>query len=229
MKVLAISPKLPQPSNLEAFSHCLDFLKPQCAITFVDSLEKFENLSFNAFSDYWQQKILSLMDQYDAFIGFSLGGVVLLNCLQEFNSKNKVIILCSTPSKLEPVLSEKLSAIYNLTKDNQTQEAIHQLNNWIFSKEKEGEDALLDDKEIVNKRMQFGLGYVLHHPLPERVLQSTTKVYQLVGENSKLVTKDNIYVTPNTTLCVVPHSGQRVLEDNPEFTQKMIKDWLYVK
>ncbi len=228
--LLAISPKLPQRVDLTPFSQCLDFLKSDYQLTFVDSLERFETSSFEDYTAYWKNKIAQAMDTYDAFIGFSLGGVLLQNSLDAFYNKNKTIILCSPPSKLDHTLNEKLSKILDASKAGRSIDAIGMLHQYVF------DDANFDFEKIrqepwqdITSRVQFGLGYVLNHRFEQAVIASKTRVFQLVGERSKLVTKDNVLLTPNSTLVIVPNAGNRVLEDNPAFSQAKIKEWLNVK
>lgn len=228
--LLALSPIMLSPSELEDFSHCLDFLKKEYQITMLDSLEHFENVSYEAYSTYWKQKIAKLVDRYDAFVGFSFGGLLLLNVLEQFANKNKSIIFICVPVMVDHILREKLNTVLSLCDENKTQEAINQLYSYVFQEAHQDytsyNSASLD---LASMRIKFGLSYLLNYKFEAYKLQNATSVLQLVGEHSKLVTKENILTTLNFASRIVPKAGQRILEDNPIFTQAVIKAWLHDK
>lgn len=228
--LLAMSPKLPQASDLKPFSQCLDFLKPDYNITWVDPLEKFINLSYEEYAEYWKHKINSWVESYDAFLGFSLGAVLLQDNLNQFLNRNKVIILFSPPSVIDEILKKKLTTVLNASRAGQTKQAIEILHQYVFLEtHMDYEKVRLEPWSVIANRVEFGLGYVLEHIIPNNLNECETPVYQLVGEQSRLVTKNNVFMTPKSILQVVPHAGNRILEDNPTFSQAIVKEWLHVK
>ncbi|MBI2790691.1 MAG: hypothetical protein HYX61_01935 [Gammaproteobacteria bacterium] len=228
--LLAMSPKLPQASDLKPFSKCLDFLKSDYNITWVDPLEKFKNLSYEEYTEYWKHKIHSWVESYDAFLGFSLGAILLQDNLNQFANRNKIIILFSPPSIIDEILKNKLSNVLSASRRGQTKQAIEMLHQYVFLEtHTDYEKVRLEPWSVIASRVEFGLGYVLEREIPNSLKECETPVYQLVGEESRLVTKNNVFMTPKSTLQVVPNAGNRILEDNPAFSQAIVKEWLHVK
>lgn len=225
-KILAITPKLPQASLLDSFSHCLDFLSTDYKITWVDSLEQYENRSFEEYDQYWKQKIANYTKKYDVFVGFSLGGVLLQHNLDLFSDKHK-IFLFSPPSIIDTALKNKLETVLEASVSGNIQQAIHVLHTYVYSEEpKNFEEIRSVPWTTIASRVEYGLRYVLQHTIPDAIKNSNAAVYQLIGEHSKLVTVNNIYLTPHSVYQTVPHAGNRVLEDNPDFCQAKIREWL---
>jgi hypothetical protein len=228
--LLAMSPKLPQASDLKSFSKCLDFLKSDYKITWIDPLEKFKNLSNEEYAEYWKQKIHAWIDSYDVFLGFSLGAILLQDNLDQFLNQHKTIILFSPPSVVDEILKNKLSSILLASRSDQTQHAVQMLHQYVFLESHiDYEKVRVEPWSDIASRVEFGLEYVLNRQIPNNIKNCKTIVYQLVGAESKLVTKNNVLMTPNSILQIVPKAGNRVLEDNPGFTQAIVKEWLHVK
>jgi hypothetical protein len=228
--LLAIGPKLTLASDLKQFSQCLDFIKSDYKITWIDPLENFQDLSFEQYADYWKVKIKSWITTHDVFMGFSLGAILLQDNLDLFLNQSKTIILFSPPSILNNDLKSKLSNALNASLSGKTKEAIQMLNEYVFhSPPKEQNINPLEPLPTIESRLQYGLGYVLNHKIPDNIKRCDTIVYQLVGAASNLVTKDNVFMTPNAKLEIVPNAGNRVLEDNPTFSQAIVKEWLHAK
>ncbi len=228
--LLAVSPKLPQASDLKPFSKCLDFLKSDYQITWLDPLEKFKTFTNKEYADYWHEKISRLIDSFDVFMGFSLGAILLQDNLDKFLNKNKIIILFSPPSIVDDVLKKKLSSILNASREGKTKQAIEMLHQYVFL-ETHGdyEKVRLEPWFDIASRVEFGLSFVLNRKVSDIIKKCETPVYQLVGSESKLETKANVLMTPKSILQVVPHAGNRILEDNPAYSQAIVKEWLYVK
>ncbi|MBS0285800.1 MAG: hypothetical protein JSR17_00370 [Proteobacteria bacterium] len=228
-RLLAFAPKLPQAADLEPFSHTLDFLTQDFDITWIDPLENHLDLTFSEYADFWRKYLSKYLESYDAFIGFSLGGFILIDNLEQFLHKNKVIILISAPNHLDESLKNKLQTVLSLSHAGKTKEATDLLNQYVFETTSDFEKARKEPWSIITKRLQYGLGYVLAHQLPTELKASNVIVHQLVGEKSRLVTKNNILNTAKTITHIIPMAGNRVLEDNPSFSQKLIKELLYAE
>lgn len=229
-RLLALAPKLPQAADLEPFSHTLDFLTKDYDITWIDPLDKHLHLSFAEYADHWQQYIFSHLDAYDAFVGFSLGGFILLDNLVKFTNKNKIIILVSTPSFLDAVLKNKLQSVLNMSLQGKTKEATDLLNQFVFeNKQADFEHVRKEPWSVIAQRLQYGLGYVLAHQLPNDLKECQVPVHHVVGAQSNLVGEKNILKTAKSISHIVPLAGNRVLEDNPAFSQQLIKELLHVK
>lgn len=225
--ILVLGPKVPQASDLSTISSSLAFLETNYDITILDTLSHFKAEQYERFKSDWQQKLSDSLGQTDVFMGFSIGGVILQHCLDLFKSSNKKIILFSPPSIIDERLKEKLYELLRLIESDKTQEAVHKLSQYVHPN-------ALDDFEKrrtipwpeIKARLAFGLQFVLNTSLLDSIEQNTASVLQLIGENSQLVKEDNIIQTQHHILKIIPNAGMRVLEDNPEYCHKVIKDWL---
>lgn len=228
--IVAIGPKLNQASDLVPFSNCLDFLNSEYNIHWVDPLEKYENLSFQEYADYWRTYIKMYFNDYDAFIGFALGALLLFENLDLFSESKKVIILFSPPSVLDEQLKSKLVNALKISESGHIFDAIELLDSYVHANPTiHGKKQYTEPTDKITARFEFALRYVLNHIIPKQIGDNKTRVYQLVGDKSQLVTINNILKTPNTILSVVPNAGNRVLEDNPSFTHNLVRDWLHGK
>ncbi len=223
----AIAPTLCQAADLASFSHCLDFMATEYHVTWIDPLEEYKKLSIEDYRLYWQNKINSLILSHDIFIGFSLGGILLLENLHLFLNQNKTIILISTPCVLDDVLRIKLNQIIHQCNAGNAIDAIKLLNAYIATQ------PLTEDSknEIENlpeaaARLSFGLDYVLHPHIVHTTTMNQVPLYQIVGADSKLVTQAHVIEGANRYVHLIPNAGQRVLEDNPHDTRQLIKQWL---
>ncbi len=228
--LVAIGPLLPQRKDLESFSRCLDFLKKDYHITWRDPLENINNLTYDAYEDVWTKLIEKWQTQFDVFVGFSLGAILLQSQLNQFLDNKKIIILVSPPAKLNSPLKDKLSNVLELVSQKKTDEALRVLQNYV-SPSSSYKGAILNQDQDANvlTRLKFGLEFVLTHQFAKNSTKCETLIYQLVGEDSQLVTQENVLMTPRSICEIVPKAGMRVLEDNPGFSQAKIKEWLHVK
>ena len=92
-KILVIGPALAQWSEIHVIAESLQFLHSQYEIDFIDPLGNLvEGINQEIFFAEWHNKIKSLLYSYDAFFGFSLGGVILQQSFNLFEIENKPLI-----------------------------------------------------------------------------------------------------------------------------------------
>ncbi len=75
--ILVIAPIMPQRSEITLIASTLAFLEPYFQIDFLDPLSVIDiNLEQDAYYLAWQHQMLHYLECYEAFIGFSFGGVI---------------------------------------------------------------------------------------------------------------------------------------------------------
>src|SRR5690606_27144516 len=91
------------------------------------------DISNEAYYQLWQDHLKKWLATYDAFLGFSFGGVILQQCFSLFANRKKPIILFSTPTFADRALQKKLGDVIALCKANRVNDALVSLYKEVFS------------------------------------------------------------------------------------------------
>jgi hypothetical protein len=226
-KILAIAPVLPQPSDIEFIARSLQFLENDYAIDFIDPLSLMDDLPNAEYYQHWEDYLMKALNQYDAFLGFSFGGVILQQCFSLFRTLAKPIVLVSTPTFADSSLQQKLGNVINLCQENRLNDALHSLYHHVFypgSAPSQSFDIV--DPKTASKRLILGLTRVLQTDSTHILNHCSVEHVHLIGEHSQLVNADNVIAPRVGQLLVVPHASMRVLQDNVPFCQKAIVNTL---
>ncbi len=228
--ILVIAPVMPQQSEIELFASTLAFLKPDFNMDFLDPLPIIDiNLENKAYYLAWQHYLAAVLNQYDAFIGFSFGGVILQQCFPLFENKHIPIILFSTPTRADDALKQKLGKVIELCEKNQVKEALDKLYKEVHYPHQQ--PILCCDWNNINPadagvRLITGLKRVLNTDSSHVVKTATVNHLHLIGERSNLVNTQNVTPPQTGRLITVPGAGMRVLQDNLLFCKQVIMDEL---
>lgn len=221
--ILVLTPDTPHPSYIAHVLHPLGFLEEHYQLHPLDSLEIMDDLPNDAFYHLWNKKLVNQLPLYDAFIGFSFGGVILQQCFSLFTHIKKPIILFSTPTFAHRQLTNSLQQVVSLCENLQIETAMEYLYQLVYyPHEPPKQSHRLPNKAAAAKRVIYGLNRVLTTDSRAVLNQNQVNYVHLIGEQSRLVNKDNVIVPPSGTLLNVPNAGMRVLRDNPVYCQKVI-------
>jgi pimeloyl-ACP methyl ester carboxylesterase len=226
-KIIAFGPVMPQESEIEAIASTLSFLHKDYQIDFIDPLSIHDDLANEDYYRLWENEIEKYLDRYDIFFGFSFGGVILEQCFRLFAGLNKSIVLFSTPTFADKALAEKLGTVVDLCKKNQVIKALNFLYKDVFYPNKAPQQFTeVANEALVASRLIFGLERVLASNSTTILSETTVDHLHLIGEYSNLVNQANVMTPKTGRLAIVPGAGMRVLQDNPDFCQKIILDQL---
>lgn len=229
-KILVITPDTPDPSYIEHVVSPLAFLNEEYTIHPLDSLSISEHVSNSEYYDLWKELLKNYIPQYDAFFGFSFGGVIIQQCFSLFSSLNKPIVLFSTPSFADDLLTKKLNEVISLCKEHQVEKALATLYRHVYypnSLPDLSYTHLNPDKAA--QRVIFGLTRVLGTNSTQILKESDVNHLHLIGELSHLVNSDNVIAPKKGCLLKVPGAGMRMLRDNLPYCKKAIWEALHCK
>jgi hypothetical protein len=132
-KLLIIGPILSEWSEINFIKKTLQFLIPQYELDFLDPLINLtvQTERKNFFAE-WYSRIELILSKYDAFFGFSLGGVIIQQCLPLFERQNKPVLFFSVPSFSDKMLSTRLREIINLIRQAKITEAINRKKLYVY-------------------------------------------------------------------------------------------------
>lgn len=218
--ILAISPILPTHQDLDLFSKSLSFLENDYCIEWVDPLYNKENMSHHEFNLYWHDFFKS-NKQYYGFIGFSFGAM-LLHIFAHL-CEDKPTVLIAPPIVMTKDLEYKLKTTLELCQHSGIKSCMDYLMQYV-SKDSDDE-SYSDYLSCETGRMVFGLNYVISF-INHKDIAQTSPVLQMVGEDSNLVKRENLFITKSSTVKIIPNAGMRVLSENPEYSQNILKKWL---
>lgn len=225
--ILVLAPIMPQRSELETIAPTLSFLEPTYQLEFVDPLSITSAVSNLAYYARWQDRLSHCVNQYDAFIGFSFGGVILQQCFSLFENLNKPLILFSTPSFADVSLSAKLGEVITLCEQAAVEQALISLYRHVFFPNQPPAGVLkTEDCSLAANRLIFGLQRVLTTDSRPVLAEASVQHLHLIGENSHLVNQDNVVAPKTGRLAIVPGASMRVLQDNRAYCQKIILETL---
>jgi len=226
-KILAIAPVLPQASDIESIAKTVSFLHDEYQVDFLDPLMIMQQVSNDDYYQLWKNELGKRVANYDGFLGFSFGGVIVQQCFSLFSTINKPIILVSTPTRADAILAKKLGNVVNRCKENRVNEALELLYSDVFYPNSAPVQAAeTGNTTIAINRLLFGLTRVLETDSSKIVEESLVNYLHLIGEHSQLVNRNNVLAPNDGRLLIVPKAGMRVLEDNPSFCQQLIMESL---
>lgn len=222
-KILVLTPDTPDPSYIESVISPLSFLEDEYSIHPLDSLSIMSDIPKKTFYKLWEHKLQEHIPHYDAFFGFSFGGVILQQSFSLFANINKPIVLFSTPSFADDSLAKKLSEVISLCKTDQLEKALYTLYQYVYYPN----EIPLQSTQTLNqltaaKRVIYGLTRVLETDSTSTLNTNAINHLHLIGELSHLVNKDNVIKPKTGNLVEVPEAGMRMLRDNPIFCQKAL-------
>lgn len=233
-KLLVLCPVLPNPMDIVRIQSSLAFLTQYYELTYNDPLEVVEQ-DPKIFFKIHQDKLLSIINNYDAVLGFSLGGILVQNIYAKVTDLEQKIVLLSTPSFINDKLEVNLKNIIDLigqgtdkAKVNSAFDLFYNLVNYA-STNSSGITTQPNKQNFdmnASFRLAMGLSYVLATDATKVLQESSINYLNILGENSKLVNKNNVLCGKNGIVKTIPNSGMRVLEHNPELTQNLIKNYL---
>ncbi|CAM2917275.1 hypothetical protein [Legionella worsleiensis] len=222
-KILVLTPDTPHPSYIDLVVSPLTFLADEYAIHPLDSLSIMEDIPLSSFYSLWAQKLEAYIPNYDAFFGFSFGGVILQQCFSLFAGVKKPIVLFSTPTFADITLKNTLEKVITQCKNNQLDLALNTLYQHVYYPNAIPEYSLHQlDNTVAIDRVIYGLQRVLATDSTAIVSSCTVNHLHLIGAHSHLVNTDNVVPPQTGTLLQVPAAGMRVLRDNPHYCQKVL-------
>jgi pimeloyl-ACP methyl ester carboxylesterase len=226
-KILVIAPILPQKNDINAISASLSFLENDYHIKIIDPLSFILDANDRYYYQHWKNYLESIIDDYDCYFGFSFGGIILQQCFSLFEQFDKTLVLFSTPSFASDLLTKKLSKLITLCKKNNVKSALSLLSLEVYypNKPPENYDDSILIKEVCS-RLTSGFQHVIDTNSKSILEQTAVPYLHLIGEQSSLVTKKDIISSNTAQLVMVPSAGMRVLQDNPNFCQKIILERL---
>ncbi|QDP71962.1 hypothetical protein FOG18_04935 [Legionella israelensis] len=224
--ILVIGPVSPQASDM-AIAKNLMFLQDHYQLDYLDSLVIMNDECREAYYERWKSYLEDRLHCYDAFMGFSFGGVILQQSFALFESVKKSIILFSTPSFADASLHAKLGKVVSLCEKNQLDVALKALYQDVFLSTVHLSFDFTDlDRGVAAERLIFGLNRVLETDSRAILKKSPVEHLHLIGECSQLVNEKNVMTPKTGCLMSVPKAGMRVLQDNPGFCQRVILERL---
>ncbi|HBD9373366.1 TPA: hypothetical protein KLD42_000205 [Legionella pneumophila] len=222
-RLLIIGPVSPQASNLRLLSQNLYFLNSYYSIECLDPLATLQECPDEEYYGIWQNQLKQLSKIYDAFVGFSFGGVILQQCFSILNGRKKQIILFSTPTFTDSSLRERLEKVISLCFQNKLEDALSSLYQAVYAPHSIPVTSLQYlNRELAIKRLIFGLTKVLKTDCVSILKSCNVNHLHLIGEKSQLVNTNNVIEPSCGQLIVVPEASMRVLESNPFFCKKVI-------
>lgn len=228
-KILVLAPILTLPEDLGPFLSMLAFLEPNYVLDGLDPLLDLSDLDNEHYYQNWQNTLSGMMHQYDAFIGFSFGAVILQQCFSLFHAENKTtpIILFSAPSFADKSLTEKLTRVLSLAEEKQLEAANQLKMNYVFHPHPEIEIKIpTHNTELGCARLIEGITRILTTDSCAILQKYPVKYHHFIGEHSYLVNRNNVIVGQAGNVLYVPGASMRVLQDNSIYCYKKIEEIL---
>lgn len=226
-KILVIGPLLHNWSEIENISKFLEFLKPNYTLTFLDPIfNSANNFSQEFFYQYWFDTLQKINIEYDAFLGFSFGGIIFQQCIKLFEELKKPLIFFSAPSFIDKSINIKLTKIVKMIEAKKIKKAIHYLSRCVMYPSKPSLENIIinhfDEKESA-LRLLTGLKIILNTDSRPALMKTTVSYTNLIGSHSYLVNCKNIVETSSGKIILIPNSGMRMLQDNFPYCINIIK------
>ncbi|KTC64491.1 Uncharacterised protein (plasmid) [Legionella adelaidensis] len=225
-KIKIIAPVMPCPRDIEKIAASLSFLNTKYILDFVDPLSHSISIHSKNYYDCWNEYLQVEIDKYDAFLGFSFGGVILQQCFPQFVKIPKPLFLFSTPSFSNFALQEKLGKVITLCKENKAEEAIRQLTSDVAFFPEDIVEIKVENPDEACERLIYGLQKVLDTDSVPILEKYPVTYWHFIGDSSRLVNNANVIPPQSGELFEVPHAGMRVLQDNPDFCRQKILEKL---
>ncbi|VEG92054.1 hypothetical protein [Legionella spiritensis] len=226
--VLVIAPIMPDSSEMAGIAASLSFLTPCCDLEFLDPLTIIDqSLPDTAYYEAWQQQFADYSGQYDAFIGFAFGGVILQQCFSVLENYSRPVLLLSAPTFADDTLSRTLGQVITCCEADQLEQGLSLLYRHVYHPNPQPfSDWSSLDRPDAKKRMITGLRRVLATDSSAIVRSTTHPHLHLIGACSDLVNANNVIPPATGKLVIVPKASMRVLQDNPSFCKPLIQEVL---
>lgn len=210
----------------------IDFFKMASLGNFdyIDIMEFIDTCStLSEAVDKFQDWITQLSYKYDYLVGISFGGVILQKLLHIL--KQEKIILIASPNKMEGILKSKISYLADLLLENKTLKSVLELQKYVVQPSNFIKDQITsntysaEELQLIHQRCSKGYKMILDMQ-PSIFTQDNIKnIIAIIGEKSNLVTKYDITL-PANNIYSINQSGMRVLEDSPEISKQIIKNFI---
>jgi len=201
----------------------IDFFKqyfPSVQFDYIDIMSfSADCKNIECMTKMFKSWLSSEQNNYDFFIGFAYGGVILQYSMDLI--QNKKVILISSPEYINTELNQKLSLLSKMLMKNLTYEAIELLDSFVYTNQSSSKYAFNIPLKQVNSRLQNGFQMILKM---DRFNNNSENIIKIVGEKSNLVNIDNIVAKNNAI--EIPDAGMRVLEENAGKVQETINEFL---
>lgn len=226
-KIIVFSPALGSYDEMLPIVNKLSVLNKNFQVDYVDSLENVSTVyNDDEYFEKWNLKIESMINNYDIFFGFSLGGVILQKCLKLFSDTNKKLVLFSTPSFCDENLYQKLNEVIELINEKSVECGMEKLNEFVLHPYKSNSSAHFYDRDNTKKRLLLGLKYVRDADSRSFLKKSKINYLHFIGEESGLVNIHNVIKPVCCQLEIVPKAGMRVLQNNQKYCVDKINKFL---
>ncbi|MFN8407130.1 MAG: hypothetical protein U0X71_06585 [Sphingobacteriaceae bacterium] len=219
-KIIILSQILPTFKNNDSwFKTQFEDLLKDYSLEIHDSLSFFENpkrknIAMVEYSKYF----IDLVKQpnVDALIGLSFGGAILQNLASIIPRPVKVFLM-STPAIISTMLQEKLDLLIHLLKKRDAILAEKTLLSLITKEETNLSLQHYDEPAI--QRLLFGFQTLLTH----HITHQQPNIYNLYGDQSRLVTQADIFPKESPNTFSIPNAGMRILEDNNAYVIQLLQ------
>lgn len=226
-RALVVGPVMPQSAEREVLLKSLEFYTAHQSLEFIDPLDFFETQDDDAYYARWREYIKERLSDFDSFVGFSFGGVILQQCFEILSTLKKPIFLFSTPSYADDALKTKLEDVATLSESGAVEQALIALQKHVvFPKKLNVTEVKIADTFNTARRTVLGLRRVLRTDSRNILRKVHVEHVHFVGEHSDLVNTSNVVEGRGGKTVIVPGSGMRMLQDNPEFCKKIIVEHL---
>jgi len=227
-KLQAIGPICPSRDDMIKIDRDLGFLKESYEMEFLDPLMDIPlNVNVNSFYKTWTKKLKNSHVNYQGFLGFSLGGVILQKCIGMLRERDMPVVLFSTPSFVNNSLKDQLGNIMKKLENHEVESAVRELNKRVYYPNNPPKLNISKyNKNEVNHRLQEGFKLILNDQMKDSVNEEEVEYLHLVGEESVLVNSENVLQTGKGKVEYVPCAGMRVLRDNKDYCRKIIMEYL---
>lgn len=226
-KIIVFSPALGSYDEMAPIANELSFLNKNFQVDYVDSLGNISTIdNSDDYFEKWNLKIKSMIENYDIFFGFSLGGVILQQCLNLFSTTDKKFVLFSVPSFCNHDLYKKLNGVIELINKKSVESGMEKLSEFVLHPYQSNFSAYFYDQDNAKKRLLLGLQYVRDADSRPLLKESKINYLHFIGEESGLVDIHNVIKPDCCQLEIVPKVGMRVLQNNQQYCTDKIKKFL---
>lgn len=225
-KILILMPMLADANQTSDLLSSLAFLKQDYQLELLDPLNTNLQQTANLFYSNWQSHLRSKASDYDAAIGFSLGGTLLAYDLELWH-KTKLILI-STPIVTSPQLINSLTRVKQCCQHGDLNKAFRELYQAVHHPLPfNGSLPSFPNQSLSQQRLTYGIDLICQLQLQQRYQQQNKPHVHLLGEQSQLVQRENVLEPAGCQLHLIPSAGMRVLEQAPGLCQRIILEHLH--
>lgn len=230
-KILVLAPVLAWHEQTQDIRNMLSFLEEyHYQLDIIDPLLTLSVLDNERYYQAVQDQLSPILDNYDAFIGFSFGAVILKHCfklLEHESLQRKPVVLFSAPAFADEPLKERLGAVVALAQQLKLESAHALLMQQVFHPNSLPDlKHSCDNPELACARLVEGLTRVLTTDSRSILLRTSVVHHHFIGEHSYLVNRSNVIAPKHGALFIVPNAGMRVLQNNAAYCQKKLLEIL---